>query len=97
MKRLLVLTILLALGSSFIGTTSQAQEEDIKRAVNPGDDPNEAKSSRALEADVAAVGNCSECLARLKHTRLSDDTTFRARGEKDSSSNGNSSGVKGTR
>lgn len=81
MKRLLVLSILLAgLGSAFVGTSSWAQEDDSKRTVNPGEDPNEARTGKAYEADVAAPGVCPECIARMKHTRLGDDTTYRPSG-----------------
>lgn len=80
MKRLLALSILLALGFSAVGTSSWAQEGDSKRTVNPGEDPNEAQSTKPYEADVAAPGICPECLARMKHTRLGDDTTFRPKG-----------------
>ena len=50
---------------------------DESRNSNPGEDVNEAKSTKATEADVAATGVCRECIARMKHNRLGDDTTFR--------------------
>lgn len=98
MKRLLVLSILVVgLGSTF-STFSWAQEENPNRTVNPGDDPNEARSGKAYEADVAAPGVCAECVARLKHNRLGDDTTFRAKGS-GSSTEGSGTGTskEGTR
>ncbi|WP_374029507.1 hit locus [Bdellovibrio bacteriovorus] len=100
MKRLVALSILLALGFSFVGTTSSwAQEGDAKRTVNPGEDPNEARSGKALEADVAAVGTCPECIARMKHTRLGDDTTYRPKGSPASPSSPGAEGApkEGTR
>lgn len=97
MKRLLVLSILLAgLGSSFVSSSSWAQEDNAKRTVNPGVDPNEAKSNKAYEADVAAPGVCPECIARMKHTRLGDNTTFRPQGTA-APENGSSSTKEGTR
>ncbi|MEK2643769.1 hypothetical protein [Bdellovibrio sp. BCCA] len=81
MKRLLVLSILLAgLGSAFVSTSSFAQEDDSKRTVNPGEDPNEAQGGKPSEADVAAPGVCPECIARMKHGRLGDNTTYRPAG-----------------
>jgi hypothetical protein len=79
MKKLLLIFVLIALGFSLSGPSSAfAQDEaTASRTVNPGEDPNEAKSSKPLEAEAATMGNCNECLARLKHTRLGDDTTFR--------------------
>lgn len=50
---------------------------DESRSTNPGEDVNEARSNKATEADVAATGICRECIARMKHNRLGDDTTFR--------------------
>ncbi len=79
MKRLLVLSILFALGFSFVGLSSMAQSETA-RSVNPGEDPNEARSTKLLEAEAATPGNCDSCLARLKHMRLGDNTTFRPSG-----------------
>lgn len=73
MKRLVVLSILLAIGSSFVGLSVMAQSE-TSRAVNPGEDPNEARSNKLLEAEAATPGNCDSCLARLKHMRLGDNT-----------------------
>ncbi len=68
MKKILVATtILVSLGSAF-----SAFADDSKRSVNPGEDPNEAMTSQG--ASVASVGECKECLARLKHMRLSDPT-----------------------
>ncbi|MDG0814833.1 DUF2059 domain-containing protein [Bdellovibrio svalbardensis] len=68
MKKILVAaTILVSLGSAF-----SAFAQESKRSVNPGEDPNEAMTSQG--AAVATVGECKECLARLKHMRLSDPT-----------------------
>lgn len=68
MKKILVLaTILVSLSSAF-----SAFADDSKRTVNPGDDPNESMAPQG--AAVATVGECKECLARLKHMRLSDPT-----------------------
>lgn len=108
MKRLLVLSIMLALGSSFVGATSFAQEDDSKRTVNPGDDPNEARSSEATESSVSATGICRECIARRfgagagYGSRPMDNTNSRispfSEGKGGSSgSTGSESGVKGTR
>lgn len=99
MRRLIALSIfVVALGSVFSATSSWAQDENENRAMNPGDDPNEAKPSRASEADVAAPGICPECIARLKHTRLGDDTTYRAKGTTASGAGGGDDSSKdGTR
>ncbi|KYG69063.1 hypothetical protein AZI87_07530 [Bdellovibrio bacteriovorus] len=97
MKRLLALSILLAaLGTSFVATSSFAQE-DAGRTVNPGEDPNEAKSPKPLEADVASTGICPECTARMKHTRLNDDTTYRPQGTAAPGANGSGSPADGNR
>ena len=84
MKKILVLaTILVSLSSAF----SAFAQDDSKRTVNPGDDPNMAQTSQG--ADVAAVGVCKECLARLKQGRINDSTAAPARasgGSQDSSS-----------
>lgn len=72
---------------------SQAAD-DSKRTVNPGEDPNEARTGKPSEADVAAPGVCPECIARMKHTRLGDDTTYRPAG---SSGSGSSEGAGSTK
>lgn len=74
MKKILILsaTLILSLSSSL----ALAQE----RATNPGEDPNEARSAKAQEADVGAPGICPECIARMKHGRIQDDTTYRKNG-----------------
>lgn len=99
MKQLIALTILVAsLSTVFSPTSSWAQDDGGNRAVNPGDDPNEAKSGKASEADVAATGVCPECIARIKHTRLGDDTTYRPRGSSSTGEAGGASSSKdGTR
>lgn len=96
MKKVLALSISLVLGFSTVSVTAFAQEDDSKRTVNPGVDPNEAKGARALEAEVAAPGYCPECIARMKHGRLSDDTTYRPAGSS-STPTGGSSTKEGTR
>ena len=74
MKKILVLTtILVSLSSAF----SAFAQDYSKRTVNPGDDPNEAMVSQG--AAVASVGECKECLARLKHMRMQDATTAQPR------------------
>jgi hypothetical protein len=50
---------------------------DEARNSNPGEDVNEAKNTKATEADVAATGICRECISRMKHGRLGDDTAYR--------------------
>lgn len=104
MKSLLVLSILLALGSSFAVTTSFAQEDDSKRTVNPGEDPNEARSARATESTVSATGADQDCCrARMvgsatgRGSRLSDDTTFRPRGTGNDTGSGTGKSATGTR
>lgn len=94
MKKLLFLSLFMAFFS--LVTTAQvsfAQDSDTAtRPANPGDDPNEAMTPQG--AGVPNYG-CSDpsksCLARLKHGRLGDDTTFRP----SSAANG-SSGAVGT-
>lgn len=79
-------------------TLGYAQEDDSKRTVNPGDDPNEARTGKSYEADVAAPGVCPECIARMKHTRLGDDTTYRPAGSSSTSAPaGSGSSKTGTR
>lgn len=99
MKKLLLLSVLLAgLGSSVTFSSAWAQEDDSKRTVNPGEDPNEAKDNRSSQADVAATGICPECIARMKHTRMNDDTTFRPQGGgKSSGTGGSAKDAEGTR
>lgn len=81
MKRLLALSILMiGFASAFSIAPALANEDDSKRTVNPGEDPNEAKNSKTFEADVAAPGVCPECIARMKHMRLGADTTYRPAG-----------------
>lgn len=63
-----------ALAISLISTLALAN-------VNPGEDPNEAKVSKETEAGVGNVGTCPECIARMKHGRLGDDTTYRTTGK----------------
>lgn len=76
---------------------SQATD-DSKRTVNPGEDPNEARTGKSYEADVAAPGVCPECIARMKHTRLGDDTTYRPAGSSSTSTpEGSGSSKTGTR
>lgn len=72
MKRLLVLSMMLALGFSVISASSWAQD-DAGRTVNPGTDPNEEMKSDG--ASVSSVGICKECIARQKsQLRLQDST-----------------------
>lgn len=98
MKRLLAVSVLLlGIGSSFLGTSSWAQEENANRTINPGEDPNEAKNSKTFEADVAAPGVCPECIARMKHNRLGDDTTYRPQGPAPSENSSPGSSKDGTR
>lgn len=92
MKKILILALFAITGMTLtVATPSFAQEG--KQTVNPGEDPNESmgRSSGLTEAEVASVGNCKECLARLKHMRLGDDTTYRPSGTK----NEGTSGAKG--
>lgn len=85
MKSLLVLSILLALGSSFAVTSSFAQEEDpsssTNRPANPGDDPNEAARSGGgtTQAGVTALGfvNADCCEKHVVRNRLGDSTVAR--------------------
>lgn len=75
------------------------------RTANPGEDPNEAKSTNSTEGSVSAIGICNECIARMygangKGSRLSDDTTYRPRsgsGSGSDSTTGTAQGVEGTR
>lgn len=68
MKKIMVLaTILVSLSSAFALAQS-------KPTVNPGEDPNEAMTSQGANAAVLGNSECKECLARLKHMRLSDPT-----------------------
>lgn len=99
MKRLIALSILLlSLSSVLSPASSWAQDDEANRAVNPGDDPNESKTGKASEADVAAPGVCPECIARMKHTRLGDDTTYRPKGTSSTGADGaTSSSGDGTR
>lgn len=87
MKKIMILaTILVSLSSAF----SQAQ---TKQSVNPGEDPNEAMtSSQGAAAAVVGSSECKECLARLKHMRLSDPTA--AQPSSGSSSTAPKSGAK---
>ncbi|XGC80956.1 hit locus [Bdellovibrio bacteriovorus] len=96
MKKVLALSISLVLGFSTVSVTAFAQEDDSKRTVNPGVDPNEAKGTRAIEAEVAAPGYCPECIARMKHGRINDDTTYRPAGTSSTPAGGSSS-KEGTR
>lgn len=95
MKRILALSLSLVLGFSVMGATAFAQE-DAGRTANPGVDPNEAKGTKTLEADVAAPGYCKECMARMKHNRLGDDTNYRPAGSS-STPSGTGSSKEGTR
>lgn len=96
-----IITILLfvfGLNSGVFVAQALAQDENANRTVNPGDDPNEQKSGKEFEADVAAIGMCRECVTRMKHTRLSDDTTFRPGSGSAKTEDGSpSSDAKGTR
>ena len=96
MKRLLILSLMFALGSTMTVSSSFAQESG-SRPANPGDDPNEAMKTSATEAEVAATGTCDQCLAHLKHTRLGDPTAFRPGGSQSETPSGSSSSKGGTR
>ncbi|QDK36194.1 hypothetical protein [Bdellovibrio sp. NC01] len=91
MKKILVATtILISLGSAF----SAFAQDDSKRTVNPGEDPNEAMTSQG--ASVASVGECKECLARLKHMRMQDPTAAQPRsGSGSNPSSGSGAGKDG--
>lgn len=94
MKKILILALFAITGMTLtVATPSFAQVGNPP--VNPGEDPNEAmgRSTGLTEAEVASVGNCKECLARLKHMRLGDDTTYRPSG---SSTEAGTGGKKGT-
>jgi len=68
MKKILILTMILAsLGSGF---SAFAEDETLHtgQVGATGADPNEEK--KADGADVAAQGICKECIARLKAIRL---------------------------
>ena len=94
MKRILILALFAITGLTLTITTPSFAQEGSKQTVNPGEDPNEAMGRSGLtEAEVASVGNCKECLARLKHMRLGDDTTYRPSGDPKT---GTSSSKKGT-
>jgi len=95
MKRILILALFAITGLTLTIATPSFADEGSKQTVNPGEDPNEAMGRSGLtEAEVASVGNCKECLARLKHMRLGDDTTYRPSGS--DSKSGTSSSKKGT-
>ncbi|MGE5086044.1 MAG: hypothetical protein ACM3MG_07050 [Bacillota bacterium] len=95
MKRILILALFGITGLTLTITTPSFAEESSQKSVNPGEDPNEAMGRSGLtEAEVASVGNCKECLARLKHMRLGDDTTYRPSGS--DSKAGTGSAKKGT-
>lgn len=94
----IIITLLFIFGLSGIFATQAFAQDDANRTVNPGDDPNEEKSGKEFEADVAAIGMCRECVARMKHTRLSDDTTYRpGSGSAKTEDGSSSSDAKGTR
>ncbi|MBO9666579.1 MAG: hypothetical protein J7501_07160 [Bdellovibrio sp.] len=86
MKKILLLAIFAIVGSTLtFASTSYALDEALLKpltgAVNPGSDPNENMGRSGLtEAEVASVGNCKECLARLKHGRMNDNTPYRPGG-----------------
>lgn len=92
MKIKLFLSTILTLIVLCSGFSSLAQT----RSTNPGKDPNEEKRKAQYEADVAAVGNCTTCIARLKaQYRLGDDTAFRAnKDRKDDSTQKDKAGTK---
>lgn len=102
MKTMTLSTLILSIVISIVSaSTAMAQEE---RTANPGEDPNEARSTNSTEGSVSAVGICNECIARMygatgKGSRLGDDTTYRPSGTSspDGSSSGNTQGVDGTR
>lgn len=98
MKQIIILLLFIfGLNSGLIHAQALAQD-DANRTVNPGDDPNEQKTGKEFEADVAAIGMCRECVARMKHTRLRDDTTFRPGGGSSNSTESTpDTGSKGTR
>ncbi|MFM6930252.1 MAG: hit locus [Bdellovibrio sp.] len=94
MKRILILALFAITGLTLTIATPSFAQESAKQTVNPGEDPNEAMGRSGLtEAEVASVGNCKECLARLKHMRLGDDTTYRPSSD---SKTGTGSSKKGT-
>lgn len=100
MKKIFALSVLMfSLSSGFMSTSIWAQEGNENRAVNPGEDPNEEKSKKPFESDVAAPGVCSECFGRLVHGRLGAKTNPPLKGSAGTSgdSSGAESGAEGTR
>ncbi len=70
----ILISFLFSFGSVFFANHSHA---DSGRVAIAGEDPNEQKSIRDTEADVAATGICRECINNLVHKRMNDNTTSR--------------------
>jgi hypothetical protein len=100
MKIIFTFSILMAFfGFVAVPNLALAQDEaSASRPANPGDDPNEAMSDQGAGVPNYGCPDPSKsCLARLKHGRLGDNTTFRpgatggdaGKGSPDGSTEGN--------
>lgn len=91
MKKLLIGSLLLAL----LGFSSSVMAQ---QAVNPGEDPNEEMVSQGQGVpNYGCPQSDKACIARLKHGRLGDSTSYNPATRSNSSSSPNKTVDEGTK